>query len=485
MNRILIGAVFLLSAMILPTQGLQAQEDLRARVETLENELKGLRQLLQKQEEGAAEREKVVAELVDKTDAQEKEIKIVGERQALTLEGLYGPTKAEEFAKKGLSPQFGGVYTKPFLRRFGRNTYLGGYMDASYRSTESSSFREDTKGRGTDRFEVLRFVPFIYSDVSDRVKVAAEIEFEHGGASDRGGLTTDESDKLDGEVKLEFATVDFLLRDEVNFRAGIILVPLGKFNLVHDAPLQDLIDRPLVDQKIIPTTLSQAGMGFFGTFYPTELSKLDYEIYATNGFGDEITGKDGLRGARLFRYDRDNNNSPAIVARIGFSPFLGLEFGGSVYYNKYSSTGSDHFTITALDFAYQRGPFELVGEGAYVGIERGKDVKINNSDVPSSMFGYYIEPRYHFMPEFIHNLAPTIFREDSTFTLVGRWDSIDTGQRSEVSDVRAQRLGRATVGLNFRYTEDTVFKVDYQWNIEHSQENKDNNAFLFGIATYF
>ena len=28
-------------------------------------------------------------------------------------------------------------------------------------------------------------------------------------------------------------------------------------------------------------------MGFFGTFYPTELSKLDYEIYVVNGFSSK------------------------------------------------------------------------------------------------------------------------------------------------------------------------------------------------------
>ncbi|HHT9117716.1 MAG TPA: hypothetical protein ACFYD1_03715, partial [Candidatus Hypogeohydataceae bacterium YC38] len=400
------------------------------------------------------------------------------------LEELYGPRKAEEFAKKGLSPQFGGIYTKPFLRRMGRNTYLGGYMDASYRATESAN----------NQFEVLRFVPFIYSDVSDRVKVAAEIEIEHGGANVSGGALGD-AGTLNGEVKLEFATVDFLLRDEINFRAGLILVPLGKFNIVHDAPLQDLVDRPLVDVNIIPTTLTQAGMGFFGTFYPTELSKLDYEIYATNGFGNNINSTNGIRGARLFRYDRDNNNNPAITARVGFSPFLGLEFGGSVHHGKYETIGSDDLTITALDFAYQRGPFELVGEGALADIDRSKDIKTSPTAakrlISNNMFGYYVEPRFHFMPKFLHDLAPTVFTDRSTFTLTGRWDQIDLGNIAHsVADTRgeggrANRKNRATFGLNYRYTEDTVFKLDYQINIEHSQNHVDDNAFLFGVATYF
>ena len=56
------------------------------------------------------------------------------------------------------------------------------------------------------------------------------------------------------------------MTDWLNYRGGIILSPLGKFNLVHDSPLQDLTERPMVSRFIIPTTLSESGMGFFGTF---------------------------------------------------------------------------------------------------------------------------------------------------------------------------------------------------------------------------
>ena len=81
--------------------------------------------------------------------------------------------KSTELSGKKLAPAFGGVYTKPFLRRFGRNTYVGGYMDFEYRATENEA---DPQG-----FTQKRFIPFIYSDISDRVKLATEIEFEFGG----------------------------------------------------------------------------------------------------------------------------------------------------------------------------------------------------------------------------------------------------------------------------------------------------------------
>ncbi|MEE9514673.1 MAG: hypothetical protein V3V54_01460 [Candidatus Brocadiales bacterium] len=464
--RVALVVAFLMGFWGLLPPGVQAEEDLRTKVEMLERELNTLKEMMLNQQMGTAQGMTTVgsAEVAEKSDKHEKKLEKTGRQHGFTLSGLYIPERAEEFAEEGVSPQFGGIYTKPFLRRMGRNTYLGGYMDASYRATENSN----------NKFEVLRFVPFIYADVSDRVKMAAEIEFEHGGANTKHGDVGD-AKVLDGEVKLEFATVDFLLRDEINLRAGLILAPLGKYNLVHDAPLQEFIDRPLVDRTIIPTTLTQAGMGIYGTFFPSELSKLTYEFYATNGFGNNITNTKGIRDARYFRYDRNNNNDPGVVGRVGFSPFLGLELGGSFFVNKYNR--KDYFYITAFDFAFERGPFEFVGEGAYTDIGRSNSVRVNQPTLPPSMWGYYVEPRWHFMPEFIRDLGPNFFKEDSHLTAAARWDQVDTGS--------SRHNNRATVGLSFHYTEDTVFKTNYQWNMESGQPHVDNNAFMFGVATFF
>src|SRR3990170_3575033 len=184
---------------------------------------------------------------------------------------------------------------------------------------------------------------------------------------------------------------------------------LGKFNLVHDSPLQDLTDRPLVNQFIIPTTLTDTGMGFFGSLYPSELSKLDYEIYVTNGVfhGLDESGKSffnasrGLRSSRGgFEFDNENQ-SPGVVGRVAFSPFIGLEFGGSVYTERYDDDNENQITIPAFDFAYQRGAFELVGEGAYAFIQtdNAAETALNKplkeggvlNGIADSMWGYYIE----------------------------------------------------------------------------------------------
>jgi hypothetical protein len=284
------------------------------------------------------------------------------------------------------------------------------------------------------------------------------------------------------------------MTDWINYRAGIILSPLGKFNLVHDSPLQDLTARPMVNRRIIPTTLSEAGMGFFGTFYPTEMSKLDYEIYAVNGFsaaddsGVVGAGDSFIRNARGSQKS-DNNTNPAIVGRVAFSPFLGLELGVSVHTGYIDDHDSNRLTIKALDWTYQKGPFELVGEYAHASIER--DGAFDNDTENSALFngdmwGYYVEPRYHFMPQMLMDLAPTFFTDNSTFTAVCRLGGLNVNQ--PLPSAGNRRKIRLTPGFNFRYTEDTVFKAEYQINWEAGRVTTpevSNNALVFSVATYF
>ena len=390
------------------------------------------------------------------------------------------------------------IYAKPFVSS--PRTTVGGYMDLQYRlfsSSKSTGIGQPSTGAGSSSFDQQRFVPFFYSDITDRLKVAAELEIEHGIRSkstqtDSGGI----------EVSLEFATIDYLIHEKLNFRAGIILLPVGKFNLLHDSPLNDFSDRPLVATAIIPSTLSETGAGFYGTFYPTRLSKLDYELYATQGFNGYdgitplITAAKGLRDARqrvsTAEDGLDNNNGKAVVGRVAFSPILGVEVGGSGYYGSYDPASKRPLAIWAADWTFQRGPFELIGEAAWV-YARDNHLELdgaqateanylgNQVPLPRRMDGYYVQGNYHFLPQFLRRWAPSYFTEASTFTAVVRWDSINTN--SEFSDTKRERL---TFGLNFRPIEDTVFKVDYQFNFEDGKNNRvRNDGLVLSVATYF
>jgi hypothetical protein len=357
--------------------------------------------------------------------------------------------------------QPGGINDKPYLTRIGQGAVLGGYMDMEFEWNENST-----------TFDQHRFVPFITAYVSDRVTVSAEIEFEHGG-----------NVGSDGEIKLEYAVMDFAFSEGLNFRGGVVLSPLGSFNLLHDSPLNDLTSRPVVTRQIIPSTLSESGMGFFGTMYPGEESVVSYEAYLVNGFnegiiqeitddsGQVVDGKLRIRGGRGSQKS-DNNNDKALVARAGFSPILGTNVGLSIHTGKYDDAGNHTLSIGALDAKATFGSLEIQGEAALAGAD------IDRTKYPTAaenQSGLYAQANYHLLHDVIMN--------GSVATLVVRGDWVDY-DRDRAGDAEQG----FTLGANFRPTEDTVFKFDYNWTwwtpVEQAKTGP-TNRFFFSFATYF
>src|SRR4026207_2192430 len=137
--------------------------------------------------------------------------------------------KGEEKVPLGFGSTGSGrlVYAKPFVSA--PKAIVGGYFDIQYRSHSNGVLETGYANGTTNGFDQQRFVPFIYADITEHVKFASELEIEHGirGTSDN-------------EISLEFAHIDYLINEPVNIRAGIVLIPIGKFNLLHDSPLNDL-----------------------------------------------------------------------------------------------------------------------------------------------------------------------------------------------------------------------------------------------------
>lgn len=325
----------------------------------------------------------------------------------------------------------GGAYDKPYLKKTSSGTAVGGYIDHELFWNDKAK-----------TFDQHRFIPFLFSEVSDRIHVAAEIEFEHGG-----------NPGTDGEVKLEFATLDIAFHEAVALRGGVILSPLGRFNLLHDSPLNDLTNRPLVAREIIPTTLSESGMGLFGTFYPSESAVMGYELYVVNGFNEAAGTR--LRSGRGSQ-KADNNEDKSIVGRLNYSPMIGMDLGGSFHVGAYDDAGDHNLSIFALDGAWNRGPIDVRGEFATASVDGAAE---------DSRSGYYAQVGYHFLPGIL--TFP-----NSILTATVRFDHIDLGATDET---------RTTVGLNFRPEEDTVIKLDY----EVYDQDDDASGLILSLASYF
>ena len=401
------------------------------------------------------------------------------------------------------------VYAKPFVSA--PKAIVGGYMDIQYRAQSKASI-ENGYGGNTNGFDQQRFVPFIYADITEHVKMASEIEIEHG-------IRTDSTQGT--EISLEFAFIDYLANEPFNLRAGILLLPVGKFNLLHDSPLNDLTDRPLVSLLVIPSTMSETGAGFYGTFYPGRTSKMDYELYFTTGpcsydnnGTPRINEQDGTRGSRQRNCPSDDgldiNNGKSVVGRLAYSPMLGVEVAGSGYSGNGAPNGNyNPLSIFALDWTLQRGPLELIGEAAWA-YARGNSRAIQTNTIPvapGSLLtgiggnsgpgippqrsnGFYIQGNYHFMPEFLTKLSPKRFGEGSTFTAVIRYDRVNTNLDNSNGTGGWGNLEQISVGLNYRPVEDVAFKISYQYqpmafNPNNGGSRIHDSALVISAATYF
>lgn len=352
---------------------------------------------------------------------------------------------------------------------------VGGYFDFEIRDDEAP-----------DRFtfDQHRFVLKFDGDVTDAISFRSEIEFE-GGGSGASFLT-------DNYVAVEFAELHFGFDRAFNVKAGALLVPFGRFNAQHDSPLQDLTDRPFVAQYVVPTTWTEAGVGFYGG---AELGsvRVDYDVAVTNGLDENFSSMPGggLRDQRS-SLRKDNNDAKQVVGRLGVSPdfaFLdGLNVGVSGAFGRYDKRGKQDVSLVGFDVFVKKGPFELLGEAAWGDLERNP-AQIT-AGAPGGLSGWYAEGRFHFFPEGWRG-AGAWFGPESTFTFVLRAECVDTDDSATAIDFATRGKGmrddveRYTIGLNFRPVEKTVVKFEYQFLTEPSGFSVDNDRIVLSFATTF
>jgi hypothetical protein len=165
--------------------------------------------------------------------------------------------------------------------------------------------------------DMRRLVLFFGHNFTDRIRFYSEFEVEHAVASS--------SDR--GEAEIEQAYLDGLLSRRINLRGGLILMPMGIVNVYHEPPSFNGVDRPDVDQFVIPSTWREPGLGIFG-----EIAEgLRYQLYFINGFNAngftaESAIREGHQEAQL-AYAGDYGG----IVRLDYEPVLGTVIGASAY----------------------------------------------------------------------------------------------------------------------------------------------------------
>lgn len=190
---------------------------------------------------------------------------------------------------------------------------FGGYGEALYENFDSSRENGTASGK-TDQFDLLRAVLYTGYKFNDRMLFNSELEVEHSTTKD--GV---------GEVSMEFAYLDFMQRPELGWRAGLVLVPVGFINELHEPTAFLGAKRPDVERVILPATWREAGLGIFG-----EKGSFSWRGYLVTGLDSEDFSASGIRNGRQGGAKAKAEDF-ALVGRLDWQPREGILVGGSIY----------------------------------------------------------------------------------------------------------------------------------------------------------
>ncbi len=350
---------------------------------------------------------------------------------------------------------------------------IGGYGQIDYN-------QPIIKGQSSNgNLDVHRLVLLFGYNFTDKLQLFTEIELEHVK-----------------EVYVEQAFMNYKFNKYIQVKGGLMLIPMGIVNELHEPTVYFGVERPLLDKKIVPTTWREIGLGIHGNIQ--EIS-LKYQLYMVNGFlgyNDQakFRGSDGFRKGRQ-KGAESISSSPNLSAKIDYYGIPRLKVGLATYIGKSQSNLFDGLPDNDPQLLQQADSsildIAMFGVDATYRIEgiqvRGQLIFVNNgnvaqyndfggADLGKQMFGYYAEAGYNVFKttKFKSELIPFV-----------RYEFINTHHETVGFEPNKKfETQLITSGLNWKINSGVVLKVDYQW-IKTAAQSEYDHAFNAGIGFVF
>jgi hypothetical protein len=315
---------------------------------------------------------------------------------------------------------------------------------------------------GNGKVDVHRLVTLFGYKFNDKVQFISEIEFEHVK-----------------EVYVEQAFMSYSITDNLNLRAGLMLIPMGIVNEYHEPTTFNGVERPGMDKSIVPSTWREIGFGINGRL---DNASIKYQAYIFNGFSSNgLGGSNGLRSGRQKGAEAMFNESN-LSTRIDYYGIGNLKVGFSGYFgNTNVDVDSDApkvgISMVGFDARYTNNRFGARGQYITASISDTEDYNTYyESNLGSKLAGYYVEASY--------NLLETSKTEK--LDLFARYSNYDTHASVAGSLVANDAYDRnvLTTGLTWHVADGAAFKMDYQ--ILGNESSDDTSSVLnFGVGVWF
>lgn len=362
------------------------------------------------------------------------------------------------------------------LLRSQKGLTLGGYAQIDYNQPYGNDFRSNGK------LDVHRLVMLLGYNFNDRLKFVSELEFEHVK-----------------EVYVEQAFLQYKINDFINFRAGLMLVPMGIQNEYHEPNTFNGVERTLLDSKIAPTTWREIGAGFTGNIIDASLK---YQVYVFNGFNGYQDGEGKFKGESGLRKGRQKGaesfmSSPNFAGKVEFYGVKGLNLGLSGYFGKTQSTAYDgllnsdnaalqsadstvvNISMVGFDARYQLKALQLRGQFYYTALGNTDQYNAKTGkDLGSAMMGYYVEAGY--------NVLAHCDKVDDELIPFVRYEMYNTHHEVEDGMVQNDSYNNTviTAGLGWKITPKAALKVDVSL-VKSEAADDYSKTFNAGVAVMF
>ncbi len=287
-----------------------------------------------------------------------------------------------------------------------------------------------------------------------------------------------------GELELEQAYLDFLLKRSFNVRAGMMLMPIGIINERHEPPTYYGVERPFVDTVIIPTTWFEVGAGVHG-----EVGRgWRYRAFLTAPLdAAEFTADEGIREGRQQGAEA-HIRRPAVTGRLEYVGYRGLTVGASGWSGRSGFEFQPRFdvpvSLVEADARYTRSRLELRTEFVQAWIDNAD--QLNNAlargtgvdpNVARDLRGFYAEAGYRV-------ISGARIGDVGAFT---RYENFDTQYRMPPGHVPLLEFDRDAwiVGANYWPDPDIAIKMDYTVVRNQSPVVHSPNSFNLGLGWWF
>jgi len=237
---------------------------------------------------------------------------------------------------------------------------------------------QDGNGDPNGSFDADGFDLVLNVHATERVRVATDLAWEHGPASEDGR----------GNVVMEYGFVEYALSDLFKFRFGKMFTPFGVFNEIHTAKPAFLTVKEAASLNRTDRIVDDA-----------------FRFYPRWGTGIALHG-DGVIGERNFNYDlqvsngeqentnpfeEDDNGFKAVAGRVRYEPSDALRFGYSFYVDESSDPDLGRIVSNGFEAELTLSRFRLLSEVAI-----GKLTPETAGLSGVTQIGFYLQPSWHF-----------------------------------------------------------------------------------------